>query len=194
MPGIYAIWDDVTGRVYVGSSVHIPTRKSAHFTNLQRGTHANAHLQNAYKSYGESAFTFTVIEPCQTEKLIEREQFWIDEFKLTHTLYNLSPTAGNQLGIKRSEETKRRMSEALRGRRLSEESKQKMAAAKLGKKAAPETKAKMSAAHKGNRYAFGTRHSYETKAKLSLIRTGNKFAFRGFATPNKSKEQMWFPL
>lgn len=210
-PGIYAIWDNVTGKVYVVSSVHLDYRRVRHFSDLRGSRHPNAHLQRAFQSYGESAFTFTIIEPCRPEGLIEREQFWIDEFRVTHNLYNLSPTAGNQLGIKRSEETKRRMSEALRGRKLSDESKRKMAEAKLGKKATPETRAKMSAAHTGNKYALGTKHSDETKKKLSLLRTGNKHALgtiqseetkrkradairRTRAARRINKEQLWLAL
>lgn len=76
-----------------------------------------------------------------------------------------------QIGLKHSEESKRKRSEKLKGKPLSEETKQKLKEAwikrKLLKPMTDETKRKLSAA------STGKKHSAETKAKLSSIRKSN---------------------
>ena len=123
-PGIYQIRNLLNGKIYVGSSVNLNTRRIRHFRDLRGGFHFNSHLQRAFNKYGPDAFVFEVIEYCESSKLIEREQFWIDYKKTSHTLYNSSPTAGNQLGIKRTDETKKKMSAAQKGHKTSDEARQ----------------------------------------------------------------------
>lgn len=66
-----------------------------------------------------------------------------------------------------TEEHKRKISIALKGRVFSEETKRKMSDAQRGKKATEETRKKLSLAHKGkNNYWFGKHHSEETKRKI----------------------------
>ncbi len=188
--GIYTITNTITGKVYVGSSVNVVERKARHFRDLGRQEHPNSYLQRSFNKYGQAAFVFCVTEWCENDQLIEREQFWIDEKRTSCTLYNLSPTAGNQLGIKRSEETKRRMSEALKGRKCSEESKQKMRLAKLGthfrlgKKASEETRRRISESKKG------TKASEETRKLLSSLRKGNNHCRGHKQTPEAIANRM----
>lgn len=71
-------------------------------------------------------------------------------------------------GGKHSIESKKRISEASKGRRFSKESKQKMSEAHKGRKFSKETKRKMSEAHRGkNNFMYGKTHSDETKRKIS---------------------------
>ena len=75
---------------------------------LKGGVHKNAHLQAAWSKYGESAFTFTVIIRCEKSECLAAEQKEIDSRKpfLREFGYNVCPTAGSQLGTKRSQEVK----------------------------------------------------------------------------------------
>jgi hypothetical protein len=81
-----------------------------------------------------------------------------------------------------SEETKRKISEKTKGIKKSAETRKRMSAAmkgkqnSLGRKHSEETKKKISAAHKGKQYSLGRKHSEETKRKIreSNIRTKNK--------------------
>ena len=152
--GIYKITNTVTGKFYIGSAVNIKQRWSVHRCQLSANTHRNRHLQNSWNKHGEDSFTFEVLECCEKERLIEREQFYIDNEK---PAYNISPTAGNSLGVKRTDETKRKMSEAKMGNQY-----------RLGVKLTDETKRKIGEAQKGEKNAFyGKHHTDEAKRKMS---------------------------
>ena len=85
--GIYAIVNTVSHKYYVGQSVAMETRKDDHFRALRHGTHHNAHLQNSYAVYGESAFTFVVLEyVTMLVDLEAREKFWIEELRHTYNI------------------------------------------------------------------------------------------------------------
>lgn len=71
--GIYKIEHVTSGRVYVGSSVNIASRRRHHLGNLRRGSHFNVKLQNAWNKYGEQAFAFILIEECERGSLALRE-------------------------------------------------------------------------------------------------------------------------
>lgn len=98
--GVYKITNIINNKVYVGSSVNIIKRKSAHRCMLRDGTHSNEHLQSAYNKYGKDSFVFEVIEYSTKDNLINREQYWIDELMACNRLfgYNKSPVAESYFG------------------------------------------------------------------------------------------------
>lgn len=105
--GIYIITCLVNNKIYVGSSVDIYTRYHRHKLDLNTNKHHSSSLQNAWNKYGSEKFSFSILEFVDDKtKLIEREQFWMDELNVCDRKrgYNISPTAGNCLGIKHSEE------------------------------------------------------------------------------------------
>ena len=156
---IYAIVNQVTRDMYVGSAVAVNRRWNAHRCNLRAGNHPCRHLQNAHVKYGEVAFDWEIVEFVEDKNsLLAREQFWIDFFQ---PAYNKRTIANSCLGVKRSEESRLRMSLAQRGRKQSPETKAKRSAALKGKPRSAEVRAKISAAR------VGTRHSAESRAKMS---------------------------
>lgn len=78
--GIYSIINTLNNKIYIGSSYNINNRYKHHINNLKRGNHHCKHLQNAYNKYG-NIFQLNYIEICSKEKLMKREQHWIDFFK-----------------------------------------------------------------------------------------------------------------
>lgn len=110
--GVYEIVNTVNGKRYVGSSKNIEKREKEHFNDLRRGRHHAIALQRAWNKYGENNFYFSVIEECADVELIEREQAHLD----SGFDYNSSPTAGNCLGVKHSDETRAKVSEFMRRR------------------------------------------------------------------------------
>ena len=73
-----------------------------------------------------------------------------------------------------NEETKRKISEAHKGKKLSEEHKKKLSDLNFGKKHSEETKLKMSIAQQKRKERDGYFHSPETRKKMSLAKKGIK--------------------
>jgi len=111
--GIYKI-EDQKGKIYVGSSIRIEIRWSEHRRALNEGTHSNNKLQNAWNKYGAEYFTFSIIEIIEdSSKLLIQEQKYLNiifTYYKSSQHYNILRIAGSPLGIKRSIETKARMS------------------------------------------------------------------------------------
>ena len=110
--GVYLISNNVNGKCYVGSTIHLDQRRREHFSKLANNKHINVHLQNAYNKYGREAFDFEVLETIDIDdnikdKLLKREQFWIDNLKPE---YNILLVAGSNLGYHHTEAAKHRKS------------------------------------------------------------------------------------
>jgi group I intron endonuclease len=187
--GIYCIRNIVSGRVYVGSAINIRQRWAVHRKRLRDGTHHSPTLQRSWLKHGPDAFVFEIIEAgVNKEKLINREQYWIDTLGATlrSAGFNISPTAGSPLGTKRTRELRARMSAQRKGRKLppfSDEHRAAISAARKGKKASPDARKKMSDSRKGKkRDPFSDSHRSAISAgkkgkkvpKISIARMGTK--------------------
>jgi hypothetical protein len=156
---IYAIVNNVTLDMYVGSAVAVNRRWNVHICNLRKGKHHCKHLQNAHAKYGENAFDWEVIQFVEDKtKLIQKEQFWIDFFK---PAYNKRKIADSCLGVKRSNESRLKMSIAQTGKKQSEETKAKRSAALKGRSRPLIVREKISASH------FGIVPNNASRAKMS---------------------------
>ena len=138
--GIYCITNVLNGKRYIGSSVDIGRRFRRHKSCLKNGLHPNNHLQSAWNKYGESNFDFSVIMECPEKEVLFYEQFYISSLK---SEYNKAPVAGNMLGFRHSESSRKKMSESHKGKNLGKDS------PCFGKKASLETRHKQSLAKLG---------------------------------------------
>lgn len=78
MIGIYKIENKINGKCYYGSSKNIIKRWKKHKYQLNSGVHINCILQKAWYKYGESNFTFYVVEECDFSVLLEVEQKYLN--------------------------------------------------------------------------------------------------------------------
>jgi len=108
--GIYKI-QSITEpeKFYIGSSVNIQSRKRQHYSMLKLNKHDATYLQNYYNKYGKESLVFHIIEECCQEKLIQREQYYID---ILNPVFNSRKNAESNYGHKFSEESKQNMSKA----------------------------------------------------------------------------------
>ncbi len=100
-PGVYAIVNRVNGKRYVGSASNISKRWSRHRLDLRAGKHPNAHLQAAWRQYGEEFFDFVLLLICPAEVRIEFEQRALDTWRTCDPAkgYNREPVAGVTRGM-----------------------------------------------------------------------------------------------
>jgi len=169
---IYLIVNNVNGKTYVG-------QKKLYNKSWNKDGYMGSGtvLEFAKNKYGIENFEKFLICFCNSkEELDEQEIFWIAEYKNRGKAeYNLTKGGHSfsdaRIGKHRSEETKKKISEKMKGgnstswkkghngywkgKHRSEETKKKISEARKGKKREPlseETKKKMSEAHKGKHY------------------------------------------
>lgn len=166
MTGIYQIRNAINGRRYIGSTVGFHKRQNEHLRLLKTNRHHSALLQKEWNEYSETDFVFEIIEKCERFELIVKEQQYLDK---QNPEYNICKIAGlgSRLGIKHTEETRRKMASKRIGRKPS-----------LGKHwhLTDETRKRISAYTTGkSNPMFGRKQSEETKQKISdSLRKRNK--------------------
>lgn len=136
---IYVILNIKSGHIYIGQAQDLRRRWDYHKRQLKGGYHDNDHLQKAWNKYGAKAFRFKILEYCPIDKLDEREQHFLDVYIEKGICYNIAKDATAPMrGISPSAETRKKLSDANKGKQL-----------RLGTKHSEETRRKMSEAHKG---------------------------------------------
>jgi len=134
---IYCIYNKVNNKKYIGSAINFRNRVNDHRKLLVNNKHCNKILQRSFSKHGIDNFRIIILEiVLLKEKLIEREQYWIDIIK---PKYNIRKIAESNLGIKYSEESCLKISISNTGRKASEETKQKISKLHKGRKRSKET-------------------------------------------------------
>lgn len=141
--GVYLII--INNHFYVGSSSNkkdgLRGRLCQHKRALENNKHHSIILQNCFNKYKE--VTFKILEFCDKEDCIKREQYWID---LLNPDTNILRVAGSALGRICGEEHKRKLSEANKGKHFyNEEIIDKIRQSNLGKVMSIKTKTLISA-------------------------------------------------
>ena len=171
--GIYKIINSINNKIYVGSSNNILGRLQRHFKELKNNTHYNKKIQRSFNKHYINNFCFEVIEYVEDfSKLIEREQYYIDTLKPE---YNIRLSANSSLGMKASDETKKKISESRIGHFVSDETRKKIGDRHRGKFVSDETKLKMSLAqsnkigpNKGKIFSEGHRSKMSESMKFRI--------------------------
>jgi group I intron endonuclease len=165
--GIYQIRGP--NKVYIGQAQNVRKRFIEHRTRLNCGRHHNPILQRAWKKHGPEAFVFEALGFFPIDELDDAEQFLLDRLP-EDGKYNISTCVEVfSRGLKRSAETRARMSKALLGnkRGLGKQFGNERGAGERSTEAC----ARMSNALLGNKRGLGKR-SAETRAKMSLASLG----------------------
>lgn len=141
---IYKITNKINGKVYIGQTIRSLEKRWECHQHQDNCTH----IHRAIKKYGPENFTIEQIDvACTRDELDRKEQFWIEHYNsMMPNGYNLQ-TGGRHCEF--SDETKRKISLRLTGIKRSEETKKKIGAAsrmrspgKLGKQASEDQKIK----------------------------------------------------
>lgn len=116
--GIYGIRNLVNGKIYVGSSKNIYKRTYEHIRLLKKEKHTNTYLQKSYSKYGAYNFIIFVIEICDTDNLLQKEDFYINQYnsKDREFGYNLMGINPDDFGYIHTEETRNKRVKSLKKR------------------------------------------------------------------------------
>ena len=170
--GIYAIFNKITGWVYIGQAYDVNKRWDRHQYELNNKRHHCSHLQRSWNTHQATSFYFIQLLETSAEFLIQEEQAYMDYYKgLNVPLYNILPAKRSHLGIKRSEETKQKISVANKGRKYSQKYKDKCAKRQTGVSHGPlseEHKNKISSANKGK--ILSPEHAAKAREQLEKTR------------------------
>jgi group I intron endonuclease len=198
--GVYKITLIENGRLYIGSASDIYSRWRWH-----RSSQVQL-IGKMIKKYGKDAFIFEILEEVEPikESLEEREQYYLDTIQPfpwnNNRGFNLSPTAYTPLGVKRSEETKKKISESWHNNRGVTYFKQLSENIKGDKNPAkrPEVRKKISEAMTGKTWKHdkermekhvaarkGVRRSEESRKKMQIAQQKNN------TRSNKAKENFY---
>ncbi len=184
--GVYMIENTANGKRYIGSAVRLSWRETKHRLHLSRGTHHSRHLQRAWDKHGEGNFRFVTLLYCDKANVIFYEQRLLDGLRPE---YNVCKKATSCLGVKRTEEFKRKLGASRKGRRVPEETKAKISASLAGRVKGPlpdETRRRLSESSARRANGEGRSHmlalaqakrgvARTEEVKMKLARAGSKF-------------------
>ena len=167
--GIYIIKNNIDDRVYIGSAVSLAHRKGTHFYQLKNNKHGNLHLQNFVNKYGINSLNFTVLEFCKKEVLIEREQYYFSRFE---RLFNILKFAGSSLGRECPKNVRLKISNSLKNANLKGLKKSEETKLRMSKPKTKEHTAKIKEAQK-----MVIKTVYQYSLDLQLINTFESVSF-----------------
>ncbi len=112
MIGVYKITNKINGKMYIGASINIKSRKKDHFKReTSKRFDGRMPLYREMDHYGRENFSFDILEETSLEMLSEREEFFISKYDSVANGYNQSYKAEPM----RDDEIKKR-----HGKRLSD--------------------------------------------------------------------------
>jgi len=194
--GIYCIERIETRQKYIGKGKNV-------IKEMNRSHKGCTYIYNAINFYGKDAFSRYVIEYCEIDKLVEREQYYIKKWNTrAPNGYNLTDGGDGSLGRIWTPESIEKISATKKGKHPSSQARENMSKAGKGKKqpagtgekisrsnkgriVSPRTRELISIALSGNKNPnHGTHRSEETKAKQSIAMSGKNNPNYG-KTPSK---------
>ena len=140
---IYLTYCKVSGKIYIGQ------KKSNKFIDTYFGS--GKLIQLSINKYGINNFDNYILEWCNTkEELDIREKYWIYKYNSTNRLIGYNISSGGIWGrCNITQETRKKLSEASKGKIISEETRRKISEALKGKTLSNKHRQKLSKAHKG---------------------------------------------
>jgi group I intron endonuclease len=112
---IYEIYCSGNNRSYIGRTVQEKyfNRWYDHRGKLRRNSHYNVIMQNTFNKYGESSFSFHLLQECNYENIVSMEQSWLDALSKAGKGMNMRYQADGQNADTISEQGKKNIKKAV---------------------------------------------------------------------------------
>ncbi len=122
--GIYRILNTKNNKFYIGSSTNLRKRLYEHYRELSQGIHCNKHLQSSWIKYGKDGFKFQILKIItdttnftnEDLRNLETEYIINTQCYKDSIGYNIIPGGIGTLNLHCSEEVKRKISKANKGK------------------------------------------------------------------------------
>lgn len=174
--GIYMWKNKINGKFYIGSSNNLKRRFITYYDENSLHKENGMLINKALLKHGHIAFTLYILEYCNVEDLLTREQYYLDTL---NPPYNICRTAGSTLGKLHTSITKDKISNSKLATNIGEanhffgknhtlEAKDLMKNAKLNKNISLDTKEKISLSKTGVQF------TEEHQINLSLSKNNRK--------------------
>lgn len=196
------------GRVYVGQTLNW-SRRLKEYKLLYKSKEQTG-LHNSFKKYGVDSHKFEILEELHDEGLLnERERFYQEKYNvLGENGLNCRYVSSDDKTGRWSEESKRKLSESMKGKKKTEKHRKSIGLSKKGKpnsklkgRTSPKKGTPLTEEHKLriSESKSGYKHTQVTKDKISNTKTGvpsnrtpeGKKSFRdkmvGRPSPNRKK-------
>lgn len=148
----------------------------------------NSYFTNAIQKYGWKNFKHEILfENLSAEEASEKEIELINQFKSNEKRYgyNLADGGGGRIGIKHTEKTKKKMSNAAKGKPKSKEHRESLSISSKIRFKYPEQRKRLSILR------VGSKANEETRKKLSELHTGYKFSDESKRKMSSSAIKSW---
>lgn len=99
--GVYKITNKINNKFYIGASVDIKGRYSQHVGKSCSKYKDSLDFYRDVYELGKSNFELEILEICDVEMLLEREQYWYDELKPTYNIVRPSKCNFNDPEVNR---------------------------------------------------------------------------------------------
>lgn len=154
---VYKIENAINGKVYIGITTRKYTRRfSEHKNNLNKNRHRNKHLQSSWNYYGSTAFNFKMLMQCYDKKeLLKKEEYFIKLYNSNNSVNGYNKSSGGEYPVF-SEESRKKISIANKGKILSKKHIAIIKKIHTGKVLSEHTRKLISEKNKGKRNSIKT--------------------------------------
>lgn len=175
--GVYKITNEKSGKFYIGSAINVRRRLRHHLIMLRKNEHNSPHLQNAFSLDGEENFSFLLLETCEKDDRLKREQFYLDALKPweKETGYNISPRADSGPRLVYTDEMRSEISRRFKGKPKSAEHRKKISESQKVRKCTPEMRVRISQKLRAF-FSDPANRDAQSKRQTGLTRRGTKWS------------------
>lgn len=179
---IYKATNVINGKSYIGQSIHFNIRLGQH---KRRSKYEDTLLYRAIRKYGWENFKWEILYKNIPEEMLNVAE--ICAIYVHDTFYSgYNNTLGGEDNPAKYSEVKKKISQALKGRKHTEEHKKHNSESRKGKPLSPESVEKGRLSRIGRKHSeetkqkqrqwhLGHRHTKESCIKMAITRGGNKY-------------------